>query len=273
MRHEPAKLTVVPANQASMADIETVFTGGDQGNCQCQFFKVRDFQWKSLTRDDRRARLREQTGSGHPEAAATSGLIGYLGAEPVGWVAVEPRVNYPRLPWVRTVWAGRDEDKDDDGVWAVTCLIVRKEHRRRGFTYPLAAATAPFALARGAKAIEAYPMITEPGKEIIWNELYRGSRKVFAEAGFTEVSRPSKRRVVMRIDFLSLSAPLCPTSRVVVGNLTTLCCCQVSNHHMQLINGRSEAGGAVDCFADDVRMTVMPRCLLVHVQHDRPQVD
>jgi len=27
------------------------------------------------------------------------------------------------------------------------------------------------------------------------------SRRIFADAGFTEVSRPTKRRVVMRIDF------------------------------------------------------------------------
>jgi hypothetical protein len=44
-------------------------------------------------------------------------------------------------------------------------------------------------------------MITQPGKETTWGELYVGSRQVFAEAGFTEVSRPSPRRVVMRIDF------------------------------------------------------------------------
>ena len=44
-------------------------------------------------------------------------------------------------------------------------------------------------------------MITEPGREITWGELYVGSRSVFADAGFTEVSKPSPRRVVMRIDF------------------------------------------------------------------------
>jgi hypothetical protein len=44
-------------------------------------------------------------------------------------------------------------------------------------------------------------MITQPGKEITWGELYVGSRQVFAEAGLIEVSRPSPRRVVMRVDF------------------------------------------------------------------------
>ena len=36
----------------------------------------------------------EQTGCGTD--GPTSGLIGYVDGEPAGWVAVEPRENYPR---------------------------------------------------------------------------------------------------------------------------------------------------------------------------------
>jgi hypothetical protein len=43
-------------------------------------------------------------------------------------------------------------------------------------------------------------MITQPGQEITWDELRVGSRSIFADAGFTEVSHPSLRRVVMRIE-------------------------------------------------------------------------
>jgi len=44
-------------------------------------------------------------------------------------------------------------------------------------------------------------MTTEPGKVITWGDLHVGARQVFEEAGFTEVSHPSLRRVVMRLDF------------------------------------------------------------------------
>jgi hypothetical protein len=37
--------------------------------------------------------------------------------------------------------------------------------------------------------------------EITWGEVHVGAVQVFAEAGFTEVSAPAKRRRVMRIDF------------------------------------------------------------------------
>jgi len=145
--------------------------------------------------------LRDQTACGDPDAAATSGLVAYVDEDPAGWVAVEPRTAYPKLRTSRVPWSGRSEDKEDDGVWAVTCFVVRKGYRGRGLTYPLAAAAIDFARGRGARALEAYPMITQPGKEITWGEVHVGARQVFQEAGFREVSRPTVRRVVMRVDF------------------------------------------------------------------------
>ncbi len=95
----------------------------------------------------------------------------------------------------------RGEDKDDPSVWAVTCFVTRAGFRRRGITRVLAKATVAFARERGARALEAYPMITEPGVEVTWGETHVGTRSIFEAAGFTEVSHPTLRRVVMRIDF------------------------------------------------------------------------
>ena len=88
------------------------------------------------------------------------------------------------------------------------CIVPANEvswadlrYRRRGITYALAAATVSYARDRGARALEGYPMIVPPGKEITWGELHVGSRQVFADAGFAEVSHPSPWRVVMRINF------------------------------------------------------------------------
>ena len=61
-------------------------------------------------------------------------------------------------------------------------------YRRGGLTYHLARATIDFARERGARALEAYPMITQPGKDITWGELHVGARQVFEDAGFEEVS-------------------------------------------------------------------------------------
>jgi GNAT superfamily N-acetyltransferase len=195
-------ITVVPANEVSCEDLQAVFgTRGYPAHCQCQRFKIGHYQWSRIFPDARVFRLRVQTNCGDPQASTTSGLLAYLDGEPVGWCAVEPRSEYPRLRKTSIPWKGRDQDQADDSVWAVTCFVTRAGFRRRGITYPLARAAVDFARERGARALEGYPMITQPGVEITWGELHVGSRSVFAAAGFTEVSHPTLRRVVMRIDF------------------------------------------------------------------------
>jgi GNAT superfamily N-acetyltransferase len=196
------QLTIVPANEASWDDLVAIFGTADYpARCQCQRFKVHGWIWRDSTQEERTAMLRTQTACGNRNAAATSGLVAYVDGEPAGWVAVEPRTAYPKLRSSRVPWAGRGEDKDDAGVWAVTCFAVRKGYRGRGLTYPLAQATIDFARERGARALEAYPMITRPDKEITWGEVHVGARQVFADAGFAEVAHPTPRRVVMRVDF------------------------------------------------------------------------
>ena len=64
----------------------------------------------------------------------------------------------PSLP---VPWDGRNEDKTDETVWSVTCLFVRAGFRRRGISRALARAAVAFARERGARAIEAYPIITK----------------------------------------------------------------------------------------------------------------
>lgn len=194
-------VTIVPANVASWEDLQAVLgTRGDPARCQCQRFKMRPGEsWASVGAEELAFRLREQTDCGRPESATTSGLVAYLDGEPVGWCAVEPRTAYARLLRNNRVpWVGRTEDKTDETVWAVTCLVTRTGFRRRGIGYALARVAVDFARQRGAHALEGYPMTT---KEAVVEELHVGTQGMFAAAGFTEVSRPTLRRVVMRIDF------------------------------------------------------------------------
>ncbi len=195
-------LRIVPANHASAQDLEAIFGTADYPfHCQCQRFRVTGWLWRDTSLDERIAMHRAATACGNPDAPHTSGLVAYRDDEPVGWVAVEPRTAYPKLRTSRVPWSGRKEDKDDHGVWAVTCFCVRKGYRGEGLTYPLARAAVDHARAHGATAIEAYPMVTQPFVEITWGEVHVGAAQVFADAGFVEVSAPTKRRRVVRIDF------------------------------------------------------------------------
>ena len=113
---ESSRLRIVPANEASWEDLQAVFgTRGAAAVCWCQRYKLAPKEaFKSFPAEERAHRLRTQTECGHPKSATTSGLVAYLDGEPVGWCAVEPRSAYVRLG--STPWAGRAENKTDDGV-------------------------------------------------------------------------------------------------------------------------------------------------------------
>src|SRR5262245_60430864 len=97
--------------------------------------------WRSVGARELGFRLRQQTDCGHPRAGRTSGLVAHLDGTPVGWCAVEPRTEYPRLLLkTRVPWDGRSEDKADDSVWSVTCFVTRTGYRKRGISRTLARA-------------------------------------------------------------------------------------------------------------------------------------
>ena len=200
MSREPV-LSVVPANEASWDDVQAIFgTRGPASRCQCQRFKLKRLEsFRSFPVEERAARLREQTDAGHPGSRTTSGLVAYLDGEAVGWCAVEPRPAFDGLVRNNRVpWDGREEDKADSSVWAVTCFFVRSGFRKRGVSRALARAAVDHARKHGARAIEGYPMTS---KNAMSEELHVGTERTFAEAGFVEISRPTLRRAVMRIDF------------------------------------------------------------------------
>jgi GNAT superfamily N-acetyltransferase len=190
------QLRIVPANQAAWHDLQAIFgASGDTARCWCQRFRMLPKEsWASEGAEELAARLRDQTVCGDRNAEATSGLVAYLEGEPVGWCAVAPRADHPRLLRdVRVPWVGRSEDKADPTVWAVTCFVTRAGYRRRGIGRALARASVGFAAEQGARALEGYPDFVDVGSV--------GTLAMFADAGFAEVSRPGKRRAVMRIDF------------------------------------------------------------------------
>lgn len=197
---EPA-LVVVPANESSFEDLQAVFgSRGAATRCQCQRYKLRPGEaFAHFPVEERAHRLREQTDCGRPESGKTSGLVAYLADEPVGWCAVEPRPRYQGLVRSsRVPWEGRGEDRADPSMWAVTCVFARAGYRRRGIGGTLVGAAVDFARERGACALEGYPMTTTTA---LAEELQVGTLAMFAGAGFSEVSRPTLRRAVMRIDF------------------------------------------------------------------------
>lgn len=173
--------------------------------CRCQRFKLgKKESFRGVTAAGLRLRQLEQAGCGNPDSR-TSGLVGYLDDEPVAWCAIEPRADYQGLVRVfRVPWDGRDEDRTDRSIWAITCLYTRVGYRGRGISRVMATAAVAFARDNGAAAVEAYP-ITDGG---LTDDRHVGTPATFRAAGLREVHQPSLRRLVMRIDFDRGGAPV-----------------------------------------------------------------
>lgn len=196
-----AALRVVSVTEAPWDDVRTVFgTRGDPSTCWCQFFKVDAAAWKAPeSRANFKRSLCEQVDVARESRTGGPGVLAYLGSEPVGWAAVEPRPAYPRVLAGRVVSASAEPDHDDASVWAVTCFVVRVGYRRRGVAAALLAGAVDQARRGGARVVEAYPVDTA-GQKVSSADLYHGPLSAFEAAGFAITGQPVEGRAVVRLE-------------------------------------------------------------------------
>jgi len=131
------------------------------------------------------------------------GLLAYVEEEPIGWCAVAPRTEYPRLGRSRIL-----APIDDLPVWSVTCFFVAKAHRRHGVSRALLKAAVEFVRGRGGTILEGYP--TERTSEEKCSPdvfVHTGLASAFRSVGFREVARRSPSRPILRIAVDGSAAP------------------------------------------------------------------
>jgi GNAT superfamily N-acetyltransferase len=189
-------VTIRPASEVPWADMERIFeTPGDPRSCWCQYFKLTGADFDRADVATLASALRDQTRRNAP----TPGLVAYVDDEPAGWVAVEPRVNYPRLRRSRVAAGGSAEQWGDASVWSIVCFVVRRDFRRRGVAGALVSAAAQHARGAGARVVEAYPVDLAGLDGPVGGRLYHGTVAMFAAAGFDDVAAPSASRRVMAL--------------------------------------------------------------------------
>ena len=133
------------------------------------------------------------------ESKIVPGLLAFAGEEAVGWIAVEPRGQYPRLALSRFL-----KPVDDQPVWSITCFFTRRDFRNKGVTLALLKAAVEHVGKHGGKILEGYPV--EPKKDNASAGLvrmpaasaYTGLASVFRKAGFKEIARRSPTRPIFR---------------------------------------------------------------------------
>jgi GNAT superfamily N-acetyltransferase len=184
-----ATLEIHPLTPDRWDDLATLFDRpGDPKGCWCMYYRVRSREFADLWGKGARAAFRKVVADGPPP-----GLLAYRDGAPVGWCAVAPRDAYPRVlrsPVLRPL-------DDAPACWAIVCFYVVRGERRGGVAAALLEAAVAFAAGHGATLVEGYPKDTGGARRSA-NELFMGSRSMFAEAGFSEAGRRSPTRPIMR---------------------------------------------------------------------------
>ena len=162
-------------------DVQHALTGGGDGaSCQCIWPMLSNKDWNETTTPQRVEMFRDEIAEGPPP-----GLVAYVDGEAAGWVRIGPRPRQARIPRTRMIADASDEPFDDESVWAVTCFVVRREHRGSGLNTELLRAAVDFARDSGARLIEGYPVDTRGAKKRT-NDLFHGTLSTFLAAGFEE---------------------------------------------------------------------------------------
>lgn len=181
------KLSIHPLTPGRWPDLEKLFgPRGACAGCWCMWWRLPRAAFTAGKGEGNRRGLQRYVGGGR-----VPGLLAYERGEPVGWVAIEPRQAYPRLGRSRTL-----APVDDLPVWSLTCFFVARAHRGKGMTRALIDAAVRHARARGARAVEAYPVALR--KETGDAFVYTGAASTFLDLGFEEVARRSPSRPIVR---------------------------------------------------------------------------
>jgi GNAT superfamily N-acetyltransferase len=180
------QLEIHPVTPERLPDLEKLF--GPRGACQdcwCLFWRVRHSEFNKMRPDERRLGLKALADSGD-----APGLLAYQEGEPVGWCAVAPREAYEAIEHSRNL-----KRVDEQACWAVPCFFVARSARRSGVTQALLRGALDFALQRGARIVEGYPIDTH-GQRRPSDGLFTGVAATFRRAGFKVARR--EPRLIMR---------------------------------------------------------------------------
>ena len=170
-------------------DFENLF--GERGacaGCWCMYWLMTRKEYDEKRKDGRtKTEMKEIV-----ERKTAPGLLAYDNKKPIGWIAIQPRENYPVLANSRIL-----KPIDDKSVWSIVCFFTHKDYRRKGLSIELIKNAVSFAKKRGSKFVEGYPVQTR-NKNTAPVFIYTGIYSAFVKAGFKEIARRSETRPIMR---------------------------------------------------------------------------
>ncbi|MBF6023454.1 GNAT family N-acetyltransferase [Lysobacter niastensis] len=167
--------------------IERLFgKNGACGGCWCMWWRV---PMGGKTWDAAKGAPNRKAFHALVEHGDARGVLAFADEEPVGWCAIGPRQDFPRLD--RSKALVRDWQP---ATWSLNCLFVPSRWRGQGVARALIAAAIDLARQSGASEIEAYPQAVAAGERQAGAFVWTGVPGLFTPFGFRAVHRHERGR-------------------------------------------------------------------------------
>ncbi len=178
-------LEIRPLAPARVTDVRTVLRSTFGSQCWDLFFRFTDDQKRAAGIDgkmtpEHEARRKEILAKLARRKRGSAGLVAYADGEPVGYISLGPRSDYPGVDRSRGTPV-----VDDVPVWVIPCITVRKGHRGKGVAIAMIRAALAYAAEKGAPAVEGYARTD--GKRVHDGSAHMGTESMFRRAGFKRI--------------------------------------------------------------------------------------
>ncbi len=181
-------IIIKPLLTENWEDFETLFgPKGAYGGCWCMWWRIPRKQFEEGQGQKNHDAMKAIVDSG-----TIPGLIAYKDNVPCGWCSVAPREHYSTIERSRVL-----ARIDDQPVWSLVCFFIDKNFRGEAMSEKLVLGAIEYVKSQGGKIIEAYPANIHK-KKMSPVSTYMGIPTILKKAGFKEISRPSKSKIIMR---------------------------------------------------------------------------
>ena len=177
-------LEIRPLAPSRVADVRTVLASTFGSQCWDLFFRFTHEQGRAAGIAGKTpahvARRKEILAKLARRRRGSAGLVAYADGEPVGYISLGPRSDFPGVERSRSMSA-----VDDVPVWVIPCITVRKGYRGKGVAIAMIRATVAYAATKGAAAVEGYAHLD--GKRVHDSSAHMGTESMFRRAGFKRI--------------------------------------------------------------------------------------
>jgi GNAT superfamily N-acetyltransferase len=143
--------------------------------------------WKRQLGDPNKRAFRRLVAAGR-----VRGCLAFSGREPVGWVSVGPKIEFPYFERSRSIPASADA-RD----WCVSCFYIPAAWRSKGVATALLAAAVAMAGGRGARLIEGYPLVPKKaGEKAPAAFAWTGVPALYERCRFSQAPNPLAARII-----------------------------------------------------------------------------